>query len=303
MVTDGFFQWTTAALWLRATRCIPHVTLYEPTAHMEQDAQWYRKAYRKAVLRWVDAICCNGRLCAEYTRSLGFPAERIPAYGHMVADVQGIRRATSSVSQTQINALKAQFDLKGVVFLYVGRLVPLKGIDRLLHAWQRFCSPMTSDGVTLLLVGDGPQRAALDKYCVDHSLHNVRFVGKVDYDALGPYYRVANTFVIPTLSDNWSLVVPEAMAAGLPVLCSQYNGCWPELVTPDNGWVFDPLDEADTVRCLQQCLAAKGRLPAMGSKSLEIVEGGHTPAHAAKAIYYTCQMAMRHCNGSNNDLL
>jgi hypothetical protein len=75
------------------------------------------------------------------------------------------------------------------------------------------------------------------------------------------------------------------------------------LVTPDNGWVFDPLDEADTVRCLQQCLAAKGRLPAMGSKSLEIVEGGHTPAHAAKAIYYTCQMAMRHCNGSNNDLL
>ena len=41
MVSDGFFQWTTAALWLRATKGIPNVVLYERTAHTARNAQWY----------------------------------------------------------------------------------------------------------------------------------------------------------------------------------------------------------------------------------------------------------------------
>lgn len=45
---------------------------------------------------------------------------------------------------------------------------------------------------------------------------------------------------MPTIEDNWSLVIPEAMACGLPVATSIYNGCYPELVKKDiNGYVFD----------------------------------------------------------------
>ena len=45
---------------------------------------------------------------------------------------------------------------------------------------------------------------------------------------------------MPTIEDNWSLVVPEAMACGLPVATSIYNGCYPELVNKNlNGMVFD----------------------------------------------------------------
>ena len=81
----------------------------------------------------------------------------------------------------------------------------------------------------------------------DLGLTNVYFIGKVDYDNLPNYYQSADVFVIPTLEDNWSLVVPEAMASGLPILSSVYNGCYPEYVTEDNGWVFDPLDSSDFV--------------------------------------------------------
>jgi glycosyltransferase involved in cell wall biosynthesis len=289
MVTDGFFKWTTCALRLRAIRKVPHVMCYERTAHTERNAQWYRTVYRKLVMRWIDAMCCNGRLCGEYVQSLGFPAERI-TYGHMVADVEGVQQAVSRVSEAQNAAVKLKLDVRGLVFLYVGRLIPLKGIDRLLEAWKVFSSQTEPDGVTLLLVGDGPQRGELEQYCVTHGLPNVRFAGAVDYDALAPFYKAADVFIIPTLEDNWSLVVPEAMASGLPILCSQYNGCWPEYVTSSNGWVFDPLDVDDTVECLRRCLVAKAKLPEMGRQSLQII-GHHTAQQAAEAVLKACRIA------------
>jgi glycosyltransferase involved in cell wall biosynthesis len=290
LISDGFFQWTYAALWLRATRGIPHVMCYERTAHTERHAQWYRSRYRKAVMRWIDAMCCNGKLCGEYVRSMGFPADRI-SYGHMVADVEGMRQAVSGVREGQILALREEYGLKGVVFLYMGRLSPRKGIRQLLEAWRAAFGGRRQGQETLLLVGDGPQRRELERYCAENELSGVRFAGAVDYDALSPFYRSADAFVIPTLEDNWSLVVPEAMACGLPVLCSKYNGCWPELVKPENGWVFDPLDVQATAAALKTCLDNHSKLDEMGACSRRIV-AEHTAEHAARAVLEACEIAL-----------
>jgi len=290
LISDGFCQWTYAALFLRALKGIPHVMCYERTAHTERNAQWYRKSYRRIALRWIDALCCSGRLCGEYVRSLGFPAART-TYGHMVADVEGMRRTAAEVTPAQTSELATKLALRGLVFLYVGRLTLLKGLGELLHAWEAFSSATPCAPATLLLVGEGAQRTELERFCRARHLTNVRFAGAVDYDALGLYYRVADAFIIPTLEDNWSLVVPEAMACGLPILCSKYNGCWPEYVTAGNGWVFDPLQVGDTCDCLRQCLQARTRLPEMGRRSWEIVSQ-HTAAEAAEAILAACRIAI-----------
>ena len=42
------------------------------------------------------------------------------------------------------------------------------------------------------------------------------------------------------------------MTCDLPIITSKYNGCWPELITDKNGWVFDPLDEEDFINTLNQ---------------------------------------------------
>jgi glycosyltransferase involved in cell wall biosynthesis len=291
LITDGFFQWTSAALWLRATRGIPHVMCYEKTAHTEQHAQWYRRTYRRLALRWIDALCCNGRLCGEYVRSLGFPADRI-TYGHMAADVAGLQQRLAAVTDDEVARLVAQYDLWGTVFLFVGRLIPLKGIRELLAGWQQFSTGLAGQQATLLLVGDGPQREELRRYCDEQKLANVRFAGAVDYDRMASYYRCADALVMPTLEDNWSLVVPEAMGCGLPILCSQYNGCWPELVTPANGWVFDPLVRAEVAGALRKASLAKARLPRMGEQSRVIVSD-YTASHAAQAICEAIELACR----------
>ena len=107
-----------------------------------------------------------------------------------------------------------------------------------------------------------------------------------------PYYAAADAFVIPTLEDNWSLVVPEAMACGLPILCSKYNGCWPELVQEGrNGWVFDPLDEQGTTETLSTAVRCQPELATMGAESLAIVSE-HSPRRAAQAILSACELAL-----------
>ncbi len=290
LISDGFFQWTYAALWLRMTKGIRHMMCYERTAHTERGAQWSRRTYRRLSMRWIDAICCSGNLCGQYVQSLGYPADRI-AYGHMVADVDGLHKAVLDGFEKPPDELKTELKATGLVFLYVGQLIPRKGIDRLLVAWESFSANVGPDKATLLLVGDGSQREELRRYGESHCIGSVRFVGAVDYDALAPYYKTADVFVIPTLEDNWSLVVPEAMACGLPIVCSRYNGCWPEYVTPANGWVFDPLDIQDTVNCLTVCFQIRDYLRQMGRQSCQIV-GHHTVKEAVEAILSAARIAL-----------
>ncbi len=107
--------------------------------------------------------------------------------------------------------------------------------------------------------------------------------GAVDYDAIAPYYKAADCFVIPTLEDNWSLVVPEAMACGLPVATSVYNGCHPELVHPENGWTFDPLNKQSLMDVIQKIVSSKNQLKEMGLYSKQIV-AKETAQRAAESI-------------------
>jgi glycosyltransferase involved in cell wall biosynthesis len=176
------------------------------------------------------------------------------------------------------------------VLLYIGRLIRRKGITELLSAWTNL--PHTCVGpASLLLVGDGPDMQQYVDYCANHRLSNVRFAGRVEYDRLPLYYAAADAFVIPTLEDNWSLVVPEAMACGLPILCSKYNGCWPELVREGiNGWVFDPLDVNSTTAVLTQAIQNCDRLETMGRVSRQIVSA-HNAVTAAQAVLDACNRA------------
>lgn len=290
LISDGFFQWTYAPLWVRMfnLKGIKHIMCYERTAHTERNAGFIRTLYRIVVSRWIDAIDCNGSLTAEYvTRTLGY---RKPlAYGHMTAETAGIAARVADTPAEQVEQIKSKYRLKGLTFLYLGQLIPRKGIMELLRAWR----DANLKNATLMLVGNGHQRDEIETYIKDNSLGDtVKLTGAINYDDLGPYYKAADCFIIPTLEDNWSLVVPEAMAAGLPVACSIYNGCYPELVHPQNGWTFDPLDLDNTVATLKSISEARAQLAEMGEKSRKIVVN-HTPQHAAQGIYDACLKVLK----------
>lgn len=283
IISDGFFQWTYAALWIRMFNIsgIKHIMCYEKTPHTERNAGFLRTVYRKFISRWIDCIDCNGVLTEQYIRNLGY--KKSLAFGHMVADVNGIKEKSIQVSKDEINDIKEKFQLSGVKFIYVGRLIPLKGIMELLEAWK----DTAPTNATLMLVGEGQLQMDIESFLSIHNITSVKFIGRIEYDQLAKYYKSADCFIIPTLEDNWSLVVPEAMACGLPIACSIYNGCHPELVTKDNGWTFDPLNKENTINIIKQIIASKDHLAKMGEKSQQIVST-HTPQNAAKGIYDAC---------------
>lgn len=284
LVSDGFFQWTYSTLWVRMfnRRRIKHIMCYERTAHTERNAGFLRTMYRKVVSHWIDAIDCNGQLTAEYVVNV-LNYNKLLAYGHMTAEIEGVAKRVDSASISTANEIKRKFDLTGLTFLYLGQLIQRKGIMELLEAWKEAGLSEAS----MMLVGDGKQRNEIQSYIDSNRIDNVKLLGSINYDNLGPYYKVADCFIIPTLEDNWSLVVPEAMAADLPVACSIYNGCHPELVRPSNGWTFDPLNKESIVRTLRQISDSRDKLKSMGEESRRIV-ANYTPRHAAQGIYDVC---------------
>src|SRR5262245_32683656 len=104
----------------------------------------------------------------------------------------------------------------------------------------------------LVILGDGPLRNTLNSTVSTLNLHeHVHLPGFKLYDELPVYYALANAFVHASTSEQWGLVVNEAIASGLPVIVSNRCGCAPELVN-GNGFTFDPFEEQELVERLLQ---------------------------------------------------
>jgi glycosyltransferase involved in cell wall biosynthesis len=291
IVAEGFFQWTPAAVLAKIKEGIRLVIAYERTMHTERHAGKARTLYRKLVTRYTDAICCNGSLSKEYcTNVLGFPMERIVT-GAMAADTDAISRALDKIEAKDLTAMEKRLNLIRPIFLYVGRLIRLKGLRELLSAWKQY-QDMSGVG-SLLLVGDGSEREVLERIIRDQRIGNVTFTGRIQQKDIVPYYALSDVLVMPTLEDNWSLVVPEAMACSKPILCSKHNGCWPELVRDGlNGYLFDPHDAGGLALLLKKCSDGWTQLAEMGRASHEIVQD-YSPRKAAGAVLRACRIAAK----------
>ena len=267
IIGEGFFQWTPFALRYSITHRKPLFIGYERTKWTERDCPKWRALYRKVVDKFTRGYLCNGILTKEYLMDELKVSEKKITTGTMSADSEGLAKASLSISPEERAAFKHSLGLheEGITFLYSGYLIPRKGVDYLLQAWMKHIQTYPKD--QLLLVGGGELQESLSKtYGGEKSIH---FMGTVMYDTIYRYYNAADVFVIPTLEDNWSLVVPEAMACGLPVACSVYNGCYPELVHEgENGALFDPLDVKSTVKALDYFHHVD--LDQQGARSIEI---------------------------------
>jgi colanic acid/amylovoran biosynthesis glycosyltransferase len=112
----------------------------------------------------------------------------------------------------------------GLHVLCVGRLVPDKGQSILLDALAELRS--RGVGVTATIVGDGPDRAALEAQA--RGL-DVEFTGAVGQDRIRELYAAADVFCLPSFAEGVPVVLMEAMASGLPVVTTRVMGI-PELV-------------------------------------------------------------------------
>jgi glycosyltransferase involved in cell wall biosynthesis len=129
------------------------------------------------------------------------------------------------------------------LLLYVGRLGAEKEIDRIKPVLAAI------PNARLALVGDGPNRQALEAHFADTPTH---FVGYLRGEALASAYASADAFIFPSRTETLGLVLLEAMAAGTPVVAARSGGI-PDIVTDGvNGYLFDPADEDGAIAATQR---------------------------------------------------
>lgn len=288
VITDAFNHWTIPILKMRMFGNIKHVMCYERTSHTERNSPRLKTFLRQQTFRWIDHLVVNGSLCTEYVTSLGYSSSKI-SEGNMAADTSALQQSVIEFSALEKIDLKKKLGLNNVVFLYTGSLIKLKGVEQLVDTWLSAFGSSTD--VSLLMVGGGPEIERLEDLIERKFCNNIKFTDAVDYDSVFKYFAIADIFIIATLQDNWSLVVPEAMSCGLPIICSQYNGCWPELVKPQNGWIFDPLDPNNFEQALKTAWNEYPRWEEMGEASLRIVEE-YSPEKMGGKIFEACKTTL-----------
>ncbi len=205
---------------------------------------------RSRFIRQFDAMISYSQRGADEYAALGFPREKI-----FVA-----RNSVSAKPEQKPDDRPLTTDRE--TLLFVGRLQARKRVDSLLKA----CAEMESKP-RLLVVGDGPERAALESLARE-IYPSAEFIGAKHGAELKLYFEQADLFVLP---GTGGLAVQEAMSYGLPVIVAKGDGTQDDLVREGNGWQIQPEDYGALVSAMKNALFDRARLREMGKESFRIV--------------------------------
>lgn len=146
----------------------------------------------------------------EYARKLGFTKNQI-IYNSLSCDTDLFQQV--SLEQKQNHYPKN--------FLFIGRFVPVKGLDLLINAWQQIPDKR---GWTLTLIGDGPLKEEF------RGINDVIIKDFMSQVGLIEEIRETGCFVLPSKFEPWALVIHEASASGLPIIATDECGASPHFV-------------------------------------------------------------------------
>lgn len=234
-----------------------------------------RRAWKNALKRYIfgrtDGILTFGEDSKAFALECGAPADRIYRLPQAI-DVEHFRKNSLAI-QSRRNEMRRELGLRGFVFIYVGRLHGEKGLGTLLEAFSGLQESL-GDSISLLLVGDGPERAELQRKCEEGKIRNVVFAGAKTQQELPAYYGIADAFVFPTLGDPYGLVVDEAMACSLPIVSTNTAGEIGARVEHGvNGFIVKSGDAAEMRRAMESMVMDPDMCRRMGQDSAQRVSG------------------------------
>jgi glycosyltransferase involved in cell wall biosynthesis len=274
--TSSFGVWTILALVLMPLFRWRTIIAYEgssPGVDYRHSAA--RLFVRRLMVKLAAACISNSRAGGEYLiEILGADKERVFVQPYEIPDEHTLPGSAAIVEPEPVARQRP-------VFLFVGQVIPRKGLPLLLEA----CAVLQArgyDSYTIQVVGNGSQQPELAAFCSDRGLTDrIEWVGRVPFDRIGTYFENADVFVLPTMEDTWGVVTLEAMLLGKPILCSTGAGT-AELVVPgENGYIFTPDNAEQLADLMQRFIDEPALIPVMGARSQQIM-ANYTPVAAAR---------------------
>lgn len=278
-------------------------------------ARGWKAALKQRVVAGFDAALVGGAPHARYFASLGLPEDRIFT-GYDAIDNDHFARGANDTT-SRASEVRAQLELPERYFLSLGRFVAKKNLATLVRGYRQFLISNPSTAVHLVMVGSGEEEFNLRSLCEKLLLPvydktsagrshrksengtqspGVHFYGFRQIEENPLFYALADAFILPSLWEEWGLVVNEAMASGLPVVVSETAGCAEDLLeepapaqmSPDelqrvsqlnlkdrlrqNGLLFNPESSEELARALWLLESCPELRRHMGQMSRKIVE-------------------------------
>jgi len=167
----------------------------------------------------------------------------------------------------------------GKMVLFLGWLLPTKGVEELLQAWQQ-CG---REGWELVLAGPvNPQYR--DELAKRHAAPGVRFLGELSHDLAMQLMARCTVFVLPSHTEGFPYVVLEAMSFGKPVL-STAVGAIPEMLAGGAGMVVRPQDSSALAAALEVLMSDPQARESLGDKALYKVNSSYSLEKVMYSLY------------------
>ncbi|HEY2036583.1 MAG TPA: glycosyltransferase [Steroidobacteraceae bacterium] len=219
-----------------------------------------RAMVQRLFLRGVDgAFAVSEQLRADLVRELGIDGKRMEVLYNGV-DTSSFRPLEAPVAEARA---------AGPVRIgSVGRLVPIKNYALLLHAFAQ----LPPSACRLLLVGEGPERAALERLAGELGIRDrVELTGH--RDDVAQLLRTLDIFVLPSLSEGMSNTLLEAMATGIAAVASDVGGNREIIESERSGLLFASGDVAAAAAQLRRLIERPELRRALGGAAAARVRG------------------------------
>jgi len=163
------------------------------------------------------------------------------------------------------STLKRQLSIDNkLCVLFVGRLIPRKGLSFLVEAAQHIAKEYSQ--TMFLIVGEGPLKKHLVSYLEKMNLSgNFVFLGDVKESALPALYNCADVFVLPSIQEGQGIALLEAQATAKPVVAFNVGGVREAVLDKETGLLMKP-DSRELADAIMELLANRSLRETMGSK-------------------------------------
>ncbi len=243
-----------------------------------------RVLQRRMLVRAAAAFVAYGSRARHYLETLGAPAERI-SIGINTVDTKFYRQR-ALVGGAERDRAKA-FDI-----ICLGDLSTRKRVDLALRAVALVSE--TRRDFRLRLIGDGPERAALEGMTKDLGISDiVCFEGYKQKDEVAEILAASHCLLFPSSFDVWGLVLVEAMAAGVPCIASVRAGATEDLIRDDvTGFSADFEEPKRVADRIEWMLDNRDAALAMGAAAADFIESDVTLERSAEGFLEAVKRAL-----------
>ena len=290
VIIGGYSDFTAQAAFITSKLLKTPVILWSEGTHRTQSLLGkIISPITKYITRHASAYIAASTAAKDFFIATGALPEKVFVPPNTV-DTEFLKRESLEY-RTEKNKPKRKLGIKNSkLILYMGQLIPRKGIEYLLFGYKKLKEEYNDVG--LAIVGSGPLKEELMKLCQTEDIKDVYFLGFIQQKELPMYYSIADLFVLPSLRETFGLVINEAMACGLPAVITKVAGAKDLIIQGENGFIVDEANVEQLYSAMRKVILNEKLARKMGKKSLEIIENRYNINQAVNGFVSAIEYAI-----------